>query len=168
MVPASHVGAPARADQFPLSRDGEARLLLITRIGDRSFALPARGVERILWMAALTPLPDSPPDVVGVLNLQGAILSVVDPRPRLGLPTPGLHPDQRLVVMSAGARYALWVDEVERIASVRPNDCDAVEGGAERALAPFIVRQDGAAIPVLSPEALDPGAIVRMTGGSAP
>ena len=165
MRPAADTGAGAVADPLAWPRDSSPRLLLICRIGDHFFGLPASTAERILRMAALTPLPCVPGHVVGVLNLQGGSLPVVDPRPRLGLPTPRLHLDQRLVIMSAATRYVLWVDEAERIASVQPEDLDAVGVGTDRALVPFILRLDGATIPVLSPEALDPGPIVQWAGG---
>ena len=107
-------------------------------------------------MAALTPLPDAPPGVVGMLNLGGTALPVVDPRHRLGRPSPGVDPDQRLIVIVGRTRYLLWVDEVERIASVPAGDVDAVHSDAACPLTPYVVRLDGEVVPVLSPEALDP------------
>ena len=97
---------------------------MIGKIGDHPYAVPVSAVERTLPMAALLRLPEVPQDVVGVLNLYGAVLAVVDPRPRLGHPTPPFHADQRLVVLRAGTRYLLWIDGIERIASaaVQPFD----------------------------------------------
>ena len=165
MTSASHMGAAAGADGLTWPRHNETHLLLISRVADRSFALPAQAVERILWMAALISLPDAPRGVVGILNLQGATLPVVDPRPGLGLPPSRPDPSQHLIVMSIGTRYILWVDEVERIVLVQADDVDAVHVGTERALVPFAVRLHGALVPVLAPEALDPGPILRATGG---
>jgi chemotaxis signal transduction protein len=167
MAAQPHSLAAPRDDSLASLQDGAAQLLLIARIGERSWALPARAVERILRMAALTPLPDAPLGVAGVLNVHGAILPAVDPRPRLGLPTPPFHPDQHLVVVSAGTRYLFWTDRVERIVLAQPQDFDAVALNAERAAAPFLVRVDGDTIPVLSPEALDPGPLVQPTAGGA-
>jgi chemotaxis signal transduction protein len=78
-------------------------------------------------MAALTPVPDAPPGIVGLLNLGGTTLVAVDPRPRLDQPPATSHPDQRLIVMVAGTRYLLWVDAVEQIASVQAHDVDALD-----------------------------------------
>jgi len=133
---------------------------LIGKIGDHPYAVPVSAVERTLPMAALLRLPETPQDVVGVLNLHGAVLSVVDPRPRLGQRTPPFHPDQRLVVLRAGTRYLLWIDEVERIASAAVRPFESVTVASERALVPFLVHLDGETIPVISPRALDPGPVV--------
>src|SRR5437588_12158832 len=79
--------------------------VLVGRIGHQRFALPAGAVERILPMAALTPLAGAPPGVAGLLNLRGDVLAVIDPRPRLGLATPPHKPEQHLVLASAATRF---------------------------------------------------------------
>lgn len=156
------VHSPSRPDA------GEAWHLVLVRLGERAFALPASGVERILRMAALTPLPGAPSGVLGVLNLHGTMLVAVDPRPRVGLSAPAMHAQQRLLVVSARTHYVLWVDEVEGIVSARTQDVDGIEIAAGGMPAPWIVRLDGEVIPVLSPEALDPGPIVRPASERAP
>jgi chemotaxis signal transduction protein len=140
---------------------GDASQLLLVRIGGSTYAVPTAAVERILRMAALTPLPGAPHGIVGVLNLQGAVLPAVDPRPRLDVPTPAPDAEQHLVVMCAVTRYLLWVDRAERIVSASPRQVRAVEGGAERAVAPSLVSVEGEVFPILSPQALDPGPLVR-------
>jgi purine-binding chemotaxis protein CheW len=160
-VPEARSGGTLQADQLSVSEDRPALALLVVRFGSRSFALPTRAVERILRMAALTELPGVPCGVVGALHLEGAVVPVVDPRPRLGIAPVSIHPRQRLIVMVAEDRYLLWVDDVERIVLVQQTDVDAVELGPKRAMTPFIVRLDGLAVPVLSAKALDPGPIVR-------
>jgi chemotaxis signal transduction protein len=161
IVPEVRGGGTLQADQSSVLEDRPALSFLLVRCGSRPFAVPTRVVERILRMAALTELPGAPRGVVGALNLQGAVVPVVDPRPRLGIAPVSIHPRQRLIVMFAEGRYLLWVDAVERILLVQQPDVDAVELGTAHATIPFIVRLDGLTVPVLSAEALDPGPIVR-------
>jgi purine-binding chemotaxis protein CheW len=168
----------------PAAEQGD--LLLVTQIGGQAFALPAASVERILPMAAITPLPEAPRDVAGVLNVRGEVLAVVDARRRLGLaggarraPDPAEH----LVLVSdegrrggegeeaGGSRYLLWVDRAERVVEPAPGDWSGLPGDARggregRAprhwggkgarLASEVVRLDGEVVPVLSPGALAP------------
>jgi purine-binding chemotaxis protein CheW len=143
------------------------RQLLLLRIGQRRYALPAEAVERVERMAALIPLPDAPPGVAGVLNLRGALLPVVDPRPRLGMPTPGADPSQHLVVVAAEGRYLLWVDGVDRIVRPPSVGSGSIALGAGRAVVASMVRLDDETVPVLSPAALDPGPIVAELGAPA-
>lgn len=138
------------------SARSDERLFLLSRVGTVLVALPASAVERVIPMAALTPLPDAPSGIVGVLDLGGEALVVLDARPRLGQPTPGFDPDQRLIVVAASRRFLLWVDAVEEIASARPGDLDAMLAGRRDPLTPYVARLQGRVVPVLAPEALDP------------
>jgi chemotaxis signal transduction protein len=134
------------------------RLLVVGRIGGQRFAWPAACVERVLPMAALTTVVDLPPDVAGLLDLQGETLAVVDPRPRLGLPIQAARPEQHLLVISLpGRRYLLWVDSIEDVVAVdSPGPETAPSDGA-----PVIARYDGQLVQVLSPSTFDPGRVVQ-------
>jgi purine-binding chemotaxis protein CheW len=155
-VPA--VTAPVTAEQTAELVD----LLLIVRVGDRRFAIPAAGIVRILAMAALIPVPDAPPGIAGALAFQGAVLLAVDPRPRLGLPDAAPRPDQILIVIEARTRYLLWVDRAEATVSASATSRTSLPGDTVDALAPQLVRVADEHLPVLSPEVLDPGPL----GGS--
>jgi purine-binding chemotaxis protein CheW len=143
---------------------GAARPFLVGRLGSHAVAVPAATVERVVRMAAITRLPNLAQRVVGVLNLHGEILPVVDPRPIFGLPTPPLHLDQHLVVLSARTRYILWVDRVERVITATAEDMVAIDVPAGQAYSPFALRLNGVVIPGLSPDALDPGLFMHQSG----
>ncbi len=136
---------------------------LVGRIGTRMIALPASAVVRVLAMATVTALPDLSPVVLGVLNLQGAVLPVVAPHTFFGLPTPPCDPHQHLVVISSVTNYILWLDRVERVVSIPVGHLASIEAHGSLACAPFVLRLDGELVPVLSPEALDPGRVVLTT-----
>jgi chemotaxis signal transduction protein len=114
-------------------------------------------------MAAVTTLADLPPAVVGLIDLHGDTLPVVDPRPRLGLPSEPADPKQHLLLLRAvgSGRYLLWVDCIETIVTVDAWTIEEVRAEDEPASAPFITRIDGQLVPVLSPAIFDPGPIVH-------
>jgi chemotaxis signal transduction protein len=143
------------------ARSEQSSLMVIGRIADRAFAVPARAVERILRMVAVTPLPGAPPQVAGVINLHGTILPVVDPRLHLDLPRAAPHVDHHLMVVLAAQRYALWMDEVERVVLAQSGDFETVNPSATGTPATGLVRIDGAVIPVLSVLAFDPGPVLQ-------
>lgn len=142
------------------STDDIARLLLMLRVGSQSLALPARAVERILPMAAPIPLPEAPEGVMGLLNIQGAVVPVLDPRPALGEATPRIHPAQHLVLVSCQNRFLLWVDRVEQIVEADAWHDNTTLLGGDRRLIAHLAQIAGETIPVLSPEALAPGAVL--------
>jgi chemotaxis signal transduction protein len=122
---------------------------LLVRLGEHRFGLPLTAVERVLPMAAVLPLPEADSSWLGVLNLHGSVLPVINPRSRLGLPTPGLTADQRLVVLRGEGAFLMWVDEVEDVVGVSP---DALTG-VPNALLSGVLRLDDAIVPLLAPRA---------------
>lgn len=135
-------------------------LLLLVRIGKRRFAIPAAAIIRILPMAESSTLPEAPPGTVGVLAFQGALLPVVDPRPRLGLPTLPPQVDQHLVAIAAQTRYLLWVDRAEAIVTAAATAGASDLGTAASVFTPQFVRVADEYLPVLSASTFDPGSRV--------
>jgi purine-binding chemotaxis protein CheW len=83
------------------------------RVSGEDFAVDIMRVREIIQPAPLTPVPEAPGHIAGVLRLRGEVVPVVDLHRRLGLP-PGA-PSRRaryLVVKVAGRLLGLMVDEV--------------------------------------------------------
>jgi purine-binding chemotaxis protein CheW len=73
-------------------------------LGRQRCGLMVADVERVLRAVALTPLPNAPAVIEGVISLAGAPVAVVDLRKRLGLPAKAIDLDEVLLVTRAGAR----------------------------------------------------------------
>jgi purine-binding chemotaxis protein CheW len=163
MLPLTNSPAAGGSDRAPASNEAPGSVL-VARVGDRRLALPAAAVERILRMAEVTPLPGAPPGVAGVLNVQGSVLPVVDPRPRLATAGAPAQPDQHLVlVASVGGRYLLWVDGAERLEPVEPGSLIAVDAAASEAGATWVARLGADLVPVFAAEALAPRGLGQAT-----
>lgn len=99
---------------------------------DRRFAVELARVQRVVRMVALEPVPQGPPIVEGVFNLQGTLVPVINLRRRLRLPERAPKAiDQLLVVRTARRVLALPVDAVENIITV-----DAARLTAPEAIVP--------------------------------
>jgi purine-binding chemotaxis protein CheW len=87
--------------------------LVLFTLDEQRYALPLDIVERTVHMVAITPLPHAPEVALGVINVQGTIIPVLDVRRRFRLPLrePGAG-DQLLIARSAHRTVALAVDEV--------------------------------------------------------
>jgi chemotaxis signal transduction protein len=116
-------------------------------------------------MAAVTRVADLPAGVAGLIDVHGATLAVVDPRPRLGLPAQAVRPEQHLLLLHATGRFLLWVDSVDTIVSVASTAFEEVQTDGGEASAPFITRVDGQLVSVLSPDVFDPGHVVQPGRG---
>lgn len=97
--------------------------LVLFRSDDQKYALDLAAVERVIAAVEVTPLPEAPDIVAGIINLHGRILPVISLRRRLGLPDRELAPgDQLLVVRSSTRTLALVVDGVDGVVEMEPQD----------------------------------------------
>jgi purine-binding chemotaxis protein CheW len=88
--------------------------LMVFSLEAQRFALPLDAVERIVRAVEVTYLPGAPEIVLGVVNIQGRVVCVVNLRKRFGLPERGPElTDQLIIARSAQRSVALLVDSVE-------------------------------------------------------
>lgn len=139
------MAAPVSADG--LLRDGAQRehlgqvdVLTVTVAGAR-FGIPLDEVVEVLPAARTEPLPGAPPAVLGVLDLRGELIAVLDGDGCLGHRVPPLRTSDRFVLLRGGGyRRAIRVDHVERIVTVARDDIVAAAS-----LAPDVVSGAGLA-----------------------
>lgn len=87
------------------------------RLAGRYYALPVAEVREILRLGELTPVPHSPFPVLGVFNLRGRVVPLLDLRARLGLPEAPADSESRIVLVESRARrIGLLVDAATRVA----------------------------------------------------
>ena len=80
------------------------------------FGLPIGRVQDVFVPESLTRVPLSPPDIAGVLNLRGRIVTAMDLRCRLGLPPRALDVRPMAVGIEwRGESYGLLVDAVGEV-----------------------------------------------------
>lgn len=83
------------------------------RLDEQEFGLPVADVRDVLRRQRITPVPQAPRAVAGLLNLRGRIVTAIDLRIRLGLaPREAGRDDADVVVEFGGELYALSVDAV--------------------------------------------------------
>ncbi len=88
--------------------------MVVFRLGNQRYALMLAVVERIVRAVEVMPLPKAPPIVIGVINVEGRILPVVNVRRRVGLPDKEITSgDQFLIARTARRHVVLVIDEVE-------------------------------------------------------
>jgi purine-binding chemotaxis protein CheW len=78
---------------------GEALEVVEFRLGAESYAVESSFVREVFPLKDFTPLPGAPAFVLGIVNLRGQILSVVDLRKSFGLPERGLGELNKIVII---------------------------------------------------------------------
>lgn len=103
--------------------------LVVFDIEGQRYALPLNEVERVLPMVAVSPLPKAPAVAIGVINLHGRIIPVLDVRRRFGLPSRDYGLTAHLLVARTIRRsLALPVDEVLGVRSVATDTVTPPDG----------------------------------------
>jgi purine-binding chemotaxis protein CheW len=97
--------------------------ILTVILGDESYGVDILRVQEIRGWTPVTRIPHTPPHVLGVLNLRGSIVPVVDLRMLFGLEKVEYSPVTVIVVLSvvsAGVRrnFGLVVDGVSDVVDV--------------------------------------------------
>lgn len=86
---------------------------LIFGLHGSRFALSLGQVQRVVRAVAVTPVPEPPPGMRGVINVAGQIVPVVDLCHHLHLPVTDVKPSDYLILVDNGrGRLALLVHEV--------------------------------------------------------
>jgi purine-binding chemotaxis protein CheW len=130
----------------PFNEGAREKHLLVFRIAGDLFGFKLDDVGEIVRLPALAYMPLGPKSLVGLANLRGVVLPVVDVRRLLGLPAAPLDDAARVIVIDGGAPVAFVVDRIEALrtlsteclekdatgaGSVDPDLLDGVIKGAE-------------------------------------
>ena len=96
-------------------------LHVVFRVGDVEYLLNAAEVLQLETYSGATPVPGAPPFVLGIVQVRGRIVPVIDLRERFHLPPIEPTLDTRIVVAEAsGRRVGLIVDSAREVIHVPP------------------------------------------------
>jgi purine-binding chemotaxis protein CheW len=88
-------------------------------LGGQLFGLPISRVQDVFKPERLTRVPLAPPEVAGVLNLRGRIVTAIDMRGRLALPQPDhQRPPMAIGIECRGESYGLVIDAVGEVVTL--------------------------------------------------
>jgi purine-binding chemotaxis protein CheW len=105
------------------AQPGEAaeQPLVVFSLDGRRYALALARVRRSIRVVAITPLPGAPAMVLGIIDLGGVVIPVIDIRMRFNHPPREVRLSDHLIVATTGKRtVALLVDETRGVIQVTP------------------------------------------------
>lgn len=97
------------------------------KLGKETFASNVSKVLNILEMPQITEVPQTPDYMMGVMNLRGAVLPVVDTRTKFGMTPTEVTTNTCVLVLEVEAKEQLLkigalVDSVDEVLEIEPND----------------------------------------------
>lgn len=108
------------------SGKGQTLQWVTFRLGDETFAINVMQVQEVLRMTEIAPVPGAPDFVLGIINLRGNVVTVIDTRCRIGLPSRDFDDDTRIVIIEAGSQVVgIVVDSVAEVMYVNESEIEA-------------------------------------------
>jgi len=106
---------------------GDSLLVTGFLIGTAAFGVDARLVSEVVKVGEITRVYDAPPGVVGIRNLRGRIVTVVDMAVHLDLGGQETGSDSRLLIMEhQGEIYGFLVNSVTDAVALAEDDIEVI------------------------------------------
>lgn len=120
---------PVRDDE-KAQQHSAGRQLLVFGLADEDYAIDVTLVEEVLEYTGVTRVPRTPEFLLGVVNVRGRVVPVMDLRIRLGVGVGDVTEDTRLVVatLSVGddqISVGVVADSVEGVVSISPAEIES-------------------------------------------
>jgi purine-binding chemotaxis protein CheW len=100
-------------------------LLVTFFLGDASFGIDTRQVQDVVRVGLITPVHHAPDYVIGIRNLRGRIVTVIDLKERLELGNVAVNEESRIIIIDSQSELiGLLVDHVAEIISIDRDQLD--------------------------------------------
>lgn len=96
-------------------------------------------VQEVLRVTEITPVPGAPEYVLGIINLRGNVVTVIDTRQRFRLPQREMDDSTRIVIMETENQVVgILVDSVAEVVELRASEIEAAPNVGTEESARFI------------------------------
>lgn len=105
-----------------ISEDTDLLQLVGFKLGDEEFCIDIINVNEIIKMQKVTSIPNAPSSVLGIVNIRGKIIAVVDTRLKLNLQSREYNNDTRIIIVEfENKSIGFIVDEVTEVLRIPKN-----------------------------------------------
>lgn len=82
-------------------------------------------VREVLRLVDVTPVPSAPAYILGIINLRGNVVTVIDARSRFGLPPREPTEASRILVLEADSEVVgFLVDNISEVSDIKPDQIE--------------------------------------------
>ncbi|MGL5007933.1 MAG: chemotaxis protein CheW [Plesiomonas sp.] len=95
------------------------------KLGDETFGVNVMQVREVLRYSEIAPVPGAPAYVLGIINLRGNVVTVIDTRARFGLYPNAITDNTRIVIIETEQQViGILVDSVAEVVYLRTSEID--------------------------------------------
>lgn len=108
------------------SKGGPSIEVIFFMLGRERYALELHHIQEVIPLPELTSLPGVPAFVLGIINVRGQIVSVIDLKTFFDLPQQGLSHRNRVIILHApDMEFGILADEVCGVSRLDEDDLQA-------------------------------------------
>lgn len=109
------------------------------KLAGEKYGVNVMQVQEVLRYTEIAEVPGAPYYVLGIINLRGKVVSVVDTRSRFGLPAEDLTDNSRIIVIEAETHVVgILVDSVAEVVYLRLSEIETAPNVSSDESAKFI------------------------------
>jgi len=95
------------------------------RLAGETYGINVMQVQEVLRHSDIAPVPGAPPYVLGIINLRGNVVTVIDTRHRFGLTSGELTESTRIVIIETDSHViGILVDSVAEVVYLRQSEIE--------------------------------------------
>lgn len=121
--------------------DGSDQVLqwVTFQLEDETYGINVMQVREVLRYSEIAPVPGAPDYVLGIINLRGNVVTVIDTRSRFGLMPGEISDNTRIVIIEAEKQViGILVDSVAEVVYLRSSEIDSTPSVGTEESAKFI------------------------------
>ncbi|HHI75697.1 MAG TPA: chemotaxis protein CheW [Gammaproteobacteria bacterium] len=100
--------------------------LVTFKLADETYGINVMHVQEVLRITEIAPVPGAPSYVLGIINLRGNVVTVIDTRLRFGLPSTETDDSSRIVIIEAEDQVVgILVDSVAEVVELHQSEIDS-------------------------------------------
>ena len=93
---------------------GEQYKLVVFILDGKKFSLHLDNMERVIQAVEITPIPKAPETIMGIINIQGEVVPVINIRKKFNLLCKEIDIDDKIIIVKTSAKkFGIVVDEIE-------------------------------------------------------
>lgn len=109
------------------------------RLCGETYGINVMQVQEVLRYTEIAPVPGAPPYVLGIINLRGNVVTVIDTRHRFGLEPGEVTDNTRIVIIEADKHVVgILVDSVAEVVYLRQSEIETAPNVGNDDSAKFI------------------------------
>lgn len=130
---ASNSGHSSQANEDPVLQN------VTFKLADETYGINVMQIQEVLRYTEIAPVPGAPNYVLGIINLRGNVVTVIDTRTRFGLPSAEVTDNSRIVVLEINSQViGILVDSVAEVVYIKHSEMESAPNVGNDESARFI------------------------------